>query len=195
MAFSLSALPYSSDALTPHMSVETLSIHHGKHHQAYVDTLNKLVQDKPEVAKKSLEDIIGSSEGPLFNNAAQIWNHDFFWRCMKPHGGGEPAGRLAQKINEDFGSFEQFAGTFSTVAAGHFGSGWTWLVLDKGALAVTATSNADLPMKHNQKALLSIDVWEHAYYIDHRNARPRYIQTFLNNLANWDFALENLNAA
>ena len=194
MAFTLSDLPYGSDALAPHMSAETLSFHHGKHHKTYVDNLNKLVQDKPE-ASKTLEEIILSAQGPLFNNAAQIWNHDFFWKSMRPGGGGTPSGELGRKIVEDFGSAEAFATKLSTAAATQFGSGWAWLVLDQGKLAVTATSNADLPLKHNQKALLTIDVWEHAYYIDHRNARPKYIETFLNNLANWDFAQANLLAA
>ena len=194
MAFTLSDLPYGSDALAPHMSAETLSFHHGKHHKTYVDNLNKLVQDKPE-ASKTLEEIILSAQGPLFNNAAQIWNHDFFWKSMRPGGGGTPSGELGRKIVEDFGSTEAFATKLSTAAATQFGSGWAWLVLDQGKLAVTATSNADLPLKHNQKALLTIDVWEHAYYIDHRNARPKYIETFLNNLANWDFAQANLLAA
>ncbi|HEX2658212.1 MAG TPA: superoxide dismutase [Polyangia bacterium] len=194
MAFTLSDLPYGSDALAPHMSAETLSFHHGKHHKAYVDNLNKLVADKPE-AGKTLEEIILSAQGPMFNNAAQIWNHDFFWKSMRPGGGGTPSGALLQKIVADFGSAEDFATKLSTAAATQFGSGWAWLVLDQGKLAVTATSNADLPMKHNQKALLTIDVWEHAYYIDHRNARPKYIETFLNHLANWDFAAANLAAA
>lgn len=194
MAFTLSDLPYGSDALAPHMSAETLSFHHGKHHKTYVDNLNKLVQDKPE-ASKTLEEIILSAQGPLFNNAAQIWNHDFFWKSMRPGGGGTPSGELGRKIVEDFGSAEAFATKLSTAAATQFGSGWAWLVLDQGKLAVTATSNADLPLKHNQKALLTIDVWEHAYYIDHRNARPKYIETFLTHLANWDFAQANLLAA
>lgn len=197
MPFKLSALPYSADALAPHMSVETLNTHHDKHHRAYVDTLNKLVQGKPEAAM-SLEAIILSpslsSPGPMFNNAAQIWNHDFFWKGMKPNGGGEPTGALAQKINQDFGSSKQFAASFSTAAAGHFGSGWTWLVLERGKLAVTTTANADLPMKHDQKALLALDIWEHAYYIDHRNERPKYIEAFLSKLVNWNFALENLTS-
>ena len=194
MAFTLTDLPYGSDALAPHMSAETLSFHHGKHHKTYVDNLNKLVQDKPE-ASKTLEEIILSAQGPLFNNAAQIWNHDFFWKSMRPGGGGTPSGELGRKIAEDFGSAEAFATKLSTAAATQFGSGWAWLVLEQGKLAVTATSNADLPLKHNQKALLTIDVWEHAYYIDHRNARPKYIETFLNHLANWDFAQANLLAA
>jgi len=191
MAFTLPPLPYDKTALAPHISAETLEYHHGKHHKAYVDNLNKLIEGKPEAAK-SLEDIIKSSEGPVFNNAAQIWNHTFYWSSMKPNGGGQPTGDLAQAITRDFGSYEKFAEEFATAGATQFGSGWAWLVLEKGKLAVTKTPNADLPMKHGQKALLTMDVWEHAYYIDYRNARPKYIETFLTSLANWDFALENL---
>jgi len=191
MAFTLPPLPYDKTALAPHISAETLEYHHGKHHKAYVDNLNKLVEGKPE-ANKSLEDIIKSSEGGVFNNAAQIWNHTFYWSSMKPSGGGQPTGDLAQAITRDFGSYEKFAEEFTTAGTTQFGSGWAWLVLDKGKLAVTKTPNADLPMKHGQKALLTMDVWEHAYYIDFRNARPKYIETFLKHLANWDFALENL---
>ena len=191
MAFTLPPLPYDKTALAPHLSAETLEFHHGKHHKAYVDNLNKLIEGKPE-ATKSLEDIIKTSEGGVFNNAAQIWNHTFYWSSIKPNGGGQPTGDLAQAITRDFGSYEKFAEEFSTAGATQFGSGWAWLVLDKGKLAVTKTPNADLPMKHGQKALLTMDVWEHAYYIDYRNARPKYIETFLKHLANWDFALENL---
>jgi superoxide dismutase, Fe-Mn family len=191
MAFTLPALPYDKAALAPHISAETLEFHHGKHHKAYVDNLNKLVEGKPE-AEKSLEDIIKSSEGGVFNNAAQIWNHTFYWHSMKPNGGGQPTGDLAQAITRDFGSHEKFAEEFSQAGATQFGSGWAWLVLEGGKLKVTKTPNADLPMKHGQKALLTMDVWEHAYYIDFRNARPKYIETFLKHLANWDFALENL---
>jgi Fe-Mn family superoxide dismutase len=191
MAFSLPALPYDKAALAPHISAETLEFHHGKHHKAYVDNLNKLLEGKPE-ASKSLEDVILSSEAGVFNNAAQIWNHTFYWSSMKPHGGGQPTGELAQAITRDFGSYEKFAEEFTTAGTTQFGSGWAWLVLDKGKLAVTKTPNADLPMKHGQKALLTMDVWEHAYYIDFRNARPKYIETFLKHLVNWDVALENL---
>jgi Fe-Mn family superoxide dismutase len=173
------------------MSAETLDYHHGKHHKAYVDNLNKLIEGKPE-EKKSLEEIIKSSEGPLFNNAAQIWNHTFFWSSLKPGGGGQPTGDLAQAITRDFGSYEKFAEAFTAAATTQFGSGWAWLVLEGGKLAVTKTANADLPLKHGQKALLTLDVWEHAYYIDHRNARPKFIETFLKSLANWEFATENL---
>jgi Fe-Mn family superoxide dismutase len=192
MAFELPALPYAKDALAPHISAETLDFHYGKHHQAYVTNLNKLLEGKPE-ASKSLDDIIKSSEGGVFNNSAQIWNHTFYWKSMKPNGGGQPTGDLADAIKRDFGSFEKFAEDFTAAATTQFGSGWAWLV--QGAdkkLSVTKTGNADLPMKHGQKALLTIDVWEHAYYIDFRNARPKYIETFLKSLANWDFAAENL---
>ena len=191
MAFTLPPLPYDKSALAPHISAETLEFHYGKHHKAYVDNLNKLIEGKPE-ANKSLEDIIKASEGGVFNNAAQVWNHTFYWSSMKPNGGGQPTGDLAQAITRDFGSYEKFAEEFSAAGATQFGSGWAWLVLDKGKLAVTKTPNADLPLKHGQKALLTMDVWEHAYYIDFRNARPKYIETFLKHLANWDFALENL---
>jgi superoxide dismutase, Fe-Mn family len=195
MAFSLPPLPYDKNALAPHISAETLDFHHGKHHQAYVTNLNKALEGKPE-ANKSLEDVILSSDGPVFNNAAQVWNHTFYWSSMKPNGGGQPTGDLADAIKRDFGSFEKFSEAFSNAAATQFGSGWAWLVLGKDRkLAVTKTPNADLPLKHGEKALLTIDVWEHAYYIDYRNARPKYIETFLKSLANWDFALENLKKA
>ncbi len=191
MPFTLPNLPYAKDALAPHMSAETLEYHHGKHHAAYVNNLNKLLEGKPE-AKKSLEEIILASDGGVFNNAAQIWNHTFFWSSMKPNGGGQPSGDLLAAVNRDFGSFDKLKEEFTAAATTQFGSGWAWLVLANDKLAVTKTSNADLPMKHGQKALLTLDVWEHAYYIDHRNLRPRFIETFLTHLANWDFALENL---
>jgi len=191
MAFTLPELPYSKDALAPHISAETLEYHHGKHHKAYVDKLNELTAGKPE-ASKSLEEVIASSEGPVFNNAAQIWNHTFYWSSMKPAGGGQPTGDLAAAITRDFGSFDKFKEEFTQAGITQFGSGWAWLVLEGGKLKVTKTANADLPLKHGQKALLTMDVWEHAYYIDYRNARPKYIETFLTSLANWDFAGENL---
>jgi Fe-Mn family superoxide dismutase len=191
MPFTLPNLPYDKTALAPHISAETLEYHHGKHHAAYVNQLNKLLEGKPE-ASKSLEEIILASEGPVFNNAAQIWNHTFYWSSMKPNGGGKPSGDLAAAIDRDFGSFDKFKEEFTNAGATQFGSGWAWLVLKDGKLSVTKTPNADLPMKHGQKALLTMDVWEHAYYIDFRNARPKYIETFLASLANWDFALENL---
>jgi len=192
MAFTLPALPYDKTALAPHISAETLEFHHGKHHNAYVTNLNKLLEGKPE-ANKSLEDVILSSDGGVFNNAAQIWNHTFYWNSMKPNGGGAPTGDLADAINRDFGSLEKLHEALTTAATTQFGSGWAWLVLgaDK-KLAVTKTGNADLPMKHGQKALLTIDVWEHAYYIDYRNLRPKYVETFLKSLVNWDFAAANL---
>ena len=195
MPFSLPPLPYEKNALAPHISAETLDFHYGKHHQAYVTNLNKLVEGKPE-ASKSLEEIIVSSEGGVFNNAAQIWNHTFYWKSMKPNGGGLPTGDLADAIKRDFGSLEKFAEDFTAAATTQFGSGWAWLSLNKDKkLVVTKTGNADLPLKHGEKALLTIDVWEHAYYIDYRNARPKYIETFLKSLVNWDFALGNLKKA
>jgi Fe-Mn family superoxide dismutase len=191
MAFTLPPLPYDKTALAPHISAETLEYHHGKHHQAYVTNLNKLIEGKPD-AGKTLEEIIKTSDGGVFNNAAQVWNHTFYWSSMKPNGGGKPAGDLAQAITRDFGSPEKLLEELSAAAVAQFGSGWAWLVLEKDKLAVTKTSNADLPMKHGQKALLALDVWEHAYYIDYRNQRPKYVETFLKSLVNWDFALENL---
>ena len=192
MAFTLPPLPYDKKALAPHISEETLEYHHGKHHKAYVDKLNELLAGKPE-ADKSLEDVIkGAEPGPVFNNAAQIWNHTFYWSSMKPGGGGQPTGDLLAAITRDFGSVDKFAEQFTQAGITQFGSGWAWLVLEKGKLSVTKTPNADLPMKHGQTALLTMDVWEHAYYIDYRNARPKYIDTFLKSLANWDFALANL---
>jgi len=188
--FTLPELPYAKDALAPHISAETLEYHHGKHHAAYVTNLNKLLEGKPE-ANQTLEEVILASEGAVFNNAAQVWNHTFYWHCMKPNGGGRPTGELAEAIIRDFGSFERFREEFANAAATQFGSGWAWLVLENGKLAVTKTGNADLPMKHGQKALLTIDVWEHAYYVDFRNARPKYIDTFLEKLVNWDFVAQN----
>jgi len=195
MPFSLPPLPYDKTALAPHISAETLDFHYGKHHQAYVTNLNKLVEGKPE-ANKTLEDVIMSSEGPVFNNAAQIWNHTFYWKSMKPGGGGQPTGDLADAIKRDFGSLEKLVEDFTAAATTQFGSGWAWLSLGKDKkLVVSKTPNADLPMKQGQKALLTIDVWEHAYYIDYRNARPKYIETFIKSLVNWDFALANLKGA
>ena len=194
MPFSLPELPYAKSALEPHLSAETLEYHHGKHHAAYVTNLNKLIDGKPE-ASKSLEDLIRASDGPVFNNAAQVWNHTFYWSCLKPGGGGQPTGDLLAAINRDLGGFEKFKESFSTAATSQFGSGWAWLVVEQGKLAVTKTANADLPLKHGQRALLTLDVWEHAYYIDYRNARPKYIETFFASLVNWDFALANLKSA
>ncbi|MEJ5255303.1 MAG: superoxide dismutase [Acidimicrobiales bacterium] len=193
MAFELPPLPYAQDALAPHISAETLEYHHGKHHQAYVNKLNELVEGTDD-ANATLEEIISKAEigTPLFNNAAQHWNHSFYWKCMAPGGGGQPSGELAEKINAAFGSYDEFRRQFVDAATTQFGSGWAWLVDDGSGLKVMKTPNADLPMKHDAKALLTIDVWEHAYYIDYRNARPKYIDTFMDHLLNWDFVAENL---
>ncbi|RJO64528.1 MAG: superoxide dismutase [Myxococcales bacterium] len=194
MPFILPQLPYAKNALAPHLSQETLEFHHGKHHQAYIANLNNLLEGKPE-ASRTLEEIIAKSDGPVFNNAAQAWNHAFYWLSLKPNGGGEPTGALAAQIARDFGGFAKFKEEFAQAAAAQFGSGWAWLVWDNGELKIVKTGNADLPLKHGQTALLTIDVWEHAYYIDYRNARPKYIETFLNHLANWDFASQNFAKA
>ena len=191
MAFELPPLPYAIDALAPHISQETLEFHHGKHHQAYVTNLNNLVAGTAD-ENASLEDIIMKADGGMFNNAAQIWNHTFYWSSMAPGGGGAPSGEVADRINSAFGSYDDFAAKFKEAAATQFGSGWAWLVDDGSKLDVIKTANADLPMKHGAKALLTIDVWEHAYYIDFRNARPNYIRTFLDSLVNWDFVAKNL---
>ncbi|RKG55985.1 superoxide dismutase [Corallococcus sp. AB011P] len=194
MPFTLPELPYKKDALAPHMSQETLEFHHDKHHAAYVNKLNELTAGKTE-ATKSLEDVILSSDGPVFNNAAQVWNHTFFWNCMKPAGGGKPTGDIAAAIDRDFGSYDEFKRQFTEAAITQFGSGWAWLVKDGNKLAIMKTSNADLPMKHGKKALLTVDVWEHAYYIDYRNLRAKFVEVFLNSLVNWDFVNENLKNA
>ena len=184
MAFTLPSLPFSKSALEPIISAETLEFHYGKHHQAYVNNLNGLVDGKPE-ANMALEELIMSAEGGVFNNAAQVWNHSFYWNCLKPGGGGRPSGALAQAIDRDFGSFDAFKEEFSAAAAKLFGSGWAWLVLAGDKLKIVQTSNADLPMKHMQTALLTIDVWEHAYYLNYQNRRPDYVNAFWN-LINWD---------
>ncbi len=190
MAHELPPLPYAKDALAPHISAETLDYHYGKHHQTYVTNLNKLIEGT-EFADASLEDIIRKAKGGLFNNAAQIWNHTFYWHCLSPDGGGEPSGALADAINKAFGSVADFKEKFSTSAATNFGSGWTWLVKNKdGSVEIVNTSNADTPLTGDQVPLLTCDVWEHAYYIDYRNARPKYVEAFWN-LVNWDFAAEN----
>ena len=199
MAHTLPALPYGLDALEPNISRSTLEFHHGKHHAAYVTNLNNLVAGT-DLEAKSLEDTITAVAGDagkagVFNNAAQVWNHSFYWQCMKPGGGGQPTGALADKINADFGSYEAFVEQFKTAGATQFGSGWAWLVLDGGTLKVTKTANADLPLAHGQKALLTMDVWEHAYYLDYQNRRPDYMTTYLEKLVNWDFVAANLAAA
>lgn len=198
MAVELPDLPYARDALAPHISSETLDYHYGKHHKAYVDKTNSLIDGTPH-ANSALEDIIHAAAGSddmLFNQSAQIWNHTFYWNSMAPNGGGAPSGHIADKINEDFGSYDEFKSQFSTAAAGQFASGWAWLVLENGKLAIRKTSNAGTPLVEAGVApLLTIDVWEHAYYIDFRNKRPDYIATFLDNLVNWDFVSANLNQA
>ena len=190
MAFTLPSLPYSLDALAPHLSRETLEYHHGKHHQKYVDTLNELVDGKGDADLEAV--ILSTDDKKVFNNAAQHWNHSFYWQCMTPDGGGKPAGELAEAIDRDFGSFDDFKDQLTQEAATHFASGWAWLVHDGSKLLVTSTHDADLPLKHGQKALLTIDVWEHAYYVDYRNQRPDYLTAFLDELVNWDFVAQNL---
>ena len=192
MPFTLPDLPYAGDALEPHISANTLSFHHGKHHNAYVTNLNGLIEGT-EHEGKSLEEIIKSSDGGVFNNAAQIWNHTFYWHSLSPNGGGEPSGALADQINADFGSFDKFKEEFSNAAKTQFGSGWAWLVLENGKLKVTKTGNAETPITQGQIPLLTLDVWEHAYYLDYQNKRPDYIETFLNTLVNWEFAAENFS--
>ena len=192
MAFQLPELPYARDALAPHISEETLDFHYGKHHQTYVDKLNGLV-DGTENASKSLEEIIKSSDGGLFNNAAQIWNHTFYWHCLSPNGGGEPTGAIADAIDAAFGSFADFKEQFNTNAANNFGSGWTWLVKKAdGSVAIHNSSNAGCPITEDVTPLLTADVWEHAYYIDYRNSRPNYLAAFWN-LVNWDFVNSNFS--
>ena len=194
MAFELPALPYAINALEPHISQETLEYHHGKHHNAYVVNLNNLVPGT-EFEGKSLEEIIKTSTGGVFNNAAQIWNHTFYWHCLSPNGGGEPTGALADAINKAFGSFAEFKDTFTKSAIGNFGSSWTWLVKKAdGSLAIVNTSNAGCPLTEaGTTPLLTVDLWEHAYYIDFRNLRPKYMETFWT-LVNWEFVAKNLAA-
>jgi Fe-Mn family superoxide dismutase len=191
MAIELPPLPWAQDALAPHLSAETLEYHYGKHHQAYVTNLNKLIDGTPD-ASKSLEDIVRSAQGGVFNNAAQIWNHTFYWNSLKPGGGGKPTGAVADAIQESFGGYDEFRTQFAQAAATQFGSGWAWLVKDGGKLAIVKTPNAETPLTTSATPLLTIDVWEHAYYIDFRNARPKYIETYLDSLVNWDFANANL---
>ncbi len=199
MAIELPPLPFDAKALEPHMSANTLSFHHGKHHAAYVTNYNNLTKDTP-YAGKALEDVVKAVAGDpskigIFNNGAQVWNHSFFWNCLKPAGGGTPQGQLLSKIEADFGSYGKFVEDFKTAATTQFGSGWAWLVLDGGTLKVTKTANADTPLVHGQTALFTVDVWEHAYYLDYQNRRPDFVSTVLANLANWDFAAKNLDKA
>lgn len=195
MTFELPPLPYDKSALEPHVSANTLSFHHGKHHQAYVTKTNELIKGTP-YEKATLEDVIKGSakenNQALFNNSAQIWNHTFFWNCMKPSGGGKPVGDVAKRIDADLGGLEKFKEDFKAAAISQFGSGWAWLVEEGGKLKITKTPNADLPMVHGQKALLTVDVWEHAYYLDYQNRRPDFVQSFMDNLINWEFVEKNL---
>jgi superoxide dismutase, Fe-Mn family len=195
MAIELPALPFAADALEPYISANTLGFHHGKHHQTYVTNTNNLIKGT-DLENASLEAIIAAStnnaeKAGLFNNAAQVWNHTFYWNGMKKGGGGVPSGAIASKINEDFGSFDAFAEAFKNAGLTQFGSGWAWLVLEGGKLKVTKTANGDTPMAHGQKAILTVDVWEHAYYLDYQNKRADYIDIFLKHLVNWDFANAN----
>ncbi len=191
--FELPTLPYAMDALQPFISKETLEYHYGKHHLAYVNNLNKLVKDT-EFATLPLEDIIMTSSGGIFNNAAQIWNHTFYWHCLTPNSTGEPSGKLADAIKKTFGSFDEFKKLFIDSATKLFGSGWTWLAQDaNGKLEIINESNAGLPMKSNKKALFTCDVWEHAYYIDYRNARANYLEKFWS-IVNWDFVEKNFSS-
>ena len=191
MAFELPALPYADDALEPHISKETISFHYGKHHATYVAKLNDAVPGS-EFEGKSLEDIVKTSSGGVFNNAAQVWNHTFYWNCLSPNGGGEATGAAADAINAAFGSFDAFKEQFTASAIGNFGSGWTWLVKKAdGSVAIVNTSNAETPLSGDDTAILTVDVWEHAYYVDYRNARPSYMGAFWA-LVNWDFVNANL---
>ena len=191
MAHTLPALPFAQDALAPHISAETFVYHYGKHHQAYVTNLNNLIPGT-EFETMALEDIIKKSSGGVYNNAAQIWNHTFFWSSLKPNGGGAPTGKLADAINAKWGSFDAFKEAFTKSAVGNFGSSWTWLVKKAdGTVDIVNTGAAGTPLTTGDTALLTIDLWEHAYYIDYRNARPKFVETFLNHLANWDFAAKN----
>ncbi|MCB1172187.1 MAG: superoxide dismutase [Leptospiraceae bacterium] len=196
MSVTLPELPFAKNALEPVISAKTLEFHHGKHHNAYVTNLNKLIEGTA-LDKEDLESIIkktagDASQAGVFNNAAQVWNHSFYWKCMQAGGGGEPGGALAEKINASFGSFAAFKEEFAKAAATQFGSGWAWLIADGDKLSIMKTANADTPLAHGKKALLTIDVWEHAYYLDFQNRRPDYIADFLDKLVNWEFVASNL---
>jgi Fe-Mn family superoxide dismutase len=199
MAYELPPLPYAYGDLEPHISKSTLEFHHDKHHAAYVKKYNDAVSGT-EFESKPIEDVIKAVAGDdskkgIFNNGAQAWNHTFYWNCMKPGGGGMPSGDLAKKIDADFGSYDKFAEEFKNAGATQFGSGWAWLVLDNGTLKVVKTPNADNPLTHGQTPLLTMDVWEHAYYLDYQNKRPEYMDTFLKSVVNWDFVASNMAAA
>jgi Fe-Mn family superoxide dismutase len=199
MAFELPPLPYPKTALEPHISANTFDFHHGRHHQAYVTNLNNLIKGSP-MESQLLEEIIKStyrdtSKTGVFNNAAQVWNHTFFWHSMKPQGGRAPSGALAAAIDRDCGGLDKFKEAFKAAAVGQFGSGWAWLVADRGQLKIVATANANTPLADGQTPLLTCDVWEHAYYLDYQNRRPDFVQAFLDHLTNWDFAAQNLAKA
>jgi len=196
MSIELPQLPYPKNALEPHISANTLDFHHGKHHQAYVTNTNKLIEHTP-MADDTLIKIVTQTAGKpdkagLFNNAAQVWNHSFYWQCMKPNGGGKPSGKIAGMIDDVFGSYVKFTEEFKNAGATQFGSGWAWLVLNKGQLEIMKTANADTPVAHEIKPLLTVDVWEHAYYLDYQNRRPDYLTTFISHLINWDFVNSQL---
>ncbi len=191
MDTTLAPLPYDREALAPHISAETIDYHYGKHHQAYLTNLLGLVEDSAW-ADASLEDLIRDADGAVFNNAAQVYNHSFYWQCMRPGGGGTPEGAVADALTATFGSYAAFRERFATAAATQFGSGWAWLATRGDQLEIVKTANADNPLRNGLKPVLTIDVWEHAYYIDYRNARPRYIETWLDRLVNWDFVAERL---
>lgn len=191
MQFKLQPLDYSYDALAPHIGASTVEIHYSKHHKGYLEKLEKAIGGK-KLAEESLEDIVRKTEGSTFNNAAQVWNHDFYWKCMTPDGGGEPKGELAKALQRDFGGVDDFRQELAEAAKGQFGSGWAWLVRDGGKLRVLSTTDAENPLTENQTPLLTIDVWEHAYYLDYQNERARYVQAFIDHLINWDFAARNL---
>jgi Fe-Mn family superoxide dismutase len=197
MAHELPPLPYADNALAPTISSNTIGFHYGKHHKAYVDNLNALLKDLPDLAALSLEDVVKKTHGDaakagVFNNAAQVWNHTFYWKSMSPKGGGQPTGKLADLIGTSFGGYDKFKEAFANAGKTQFGSGWAWLVLDGGKLTVEKTPNADTPMARGKKCLLTMDVWEHAYYLDFQNRRPDYITAFLDKLVNWEFAAANL---
>src|SRR3954447_13215321 len=194
MEHTLPPLPFPIDSLAPHYSRETLEYHYGKHHNAYVVNLNNL-QKGTEFENMTLEEIVKKSSGGIYNNSAQVWNHTFFWNCMKPGGGGNPSGDIAQAIDRDLGGLQKFKDDFKARAAGQFGSGWAWLVASGGKLSITSTPNAVDPLAQGQTALLTCDVWEHAYYLDYQNRRPDFVQAFLDNLINWDFVAQNLAKA
>ncbi len=195
MIHQLPELPYAKDALAPHISAETIDFHYGKHHKAYVDNLNKFLAGSPLAEETSLEAVVRKApQGPLFNNAAQVWNHTFYWNSLQPRGGGEPTGELAQAVAKSFGSFAKFQEEFTAKAIGHFGSGWAWLVARDGKLVIETTANAGTPLTTGGTPLLTCDVWEHAYYVDYRNARAKYVESWWK-LVNWQFAAKNLETA